>query len=406
MKQNVLAVLLLSLLSIQFLNAQDAEPYRTPPQVLIDLLLANPTPTIQIDSKGEWMLLTERNSYPTVEELGQPELRVAGLRLNPNNFGPSTGRQSFINSFRLKNIKTNQFYSVSGLPENLLAGMFTRNPSETKIGFTHTTGTRIDIYVVDLATMTATRINQQPLNAVMGAPFVWLDDETILYKSAIYPASSAPKRSITPEGPTVQQNLGKAAPSRTYQDLIKSPFDERLFEFYATSQLIKNKNGKEEKFGAPAIYSRVSVSPDRQYVLTETVRKPFSYLVSASGFPTQLSISDTQGNVIKVLAELPSTEGSPTGFDNLQNRPRGFSWRDDEPSTIVWSHPLDSGMISKQVEYRDVVYALSAPFTGEPKELFRTKMRFRSITWGNKTFALFSEGLTGKQLTRLNKLNP
>ena len=87
-------------------SAQDAIEYQKPPQAIADLLLAKPTPSIRIDSKAEWMLLSERNSYPTVEELGQPESRIAGLRLNPNNFSQS--RQIFINSLSLKNLKTNQ----------------------------------------------------------------------------------------------------------------------------------------------------------------------------------------------------------------------------------------------------------------------------------------------------------
>jgi hypothetical protein len=77
--------------------AQEASGYQVPPKEIADLLLAKPTPSVSVDSKGEWMLLSERNSYPTVEELGQPEIRVAGLRLNPNNFSPS--RQTYINNF-------------------------------------------------------------------------------------------------------------------------------------------------------------------------------------------------------------------------------------------------------------------------------------------------------------------
>jgi hypothetical protein len=50
---------------------------------MMDIALAKPTPTISVDNKGAWMLVIERNSYPTVEELGQPEVRVAGMRINP-----------------------------------------------------------------------------------------------------------------------------------------------------------------------------------------------------------------------------------------------------------------------------------------------------------------------------------
>ena len=81
-----LRIISLVLFVVSAASAQDAMEYQKPPQAIADLLLAKPTPSIRIDSKAEWMLLSERNSYPTVEELGQPENRIAGLRLNPNNF--------------------------------------------------------------------------------------------------------------------------------------------------------------------------------------------------------------------------------------------------------------------------------------------------------------------------------
>jgi hypothetical protein len=180
--------LLLFICSFAF--AQDAVSYQTPPKDIADLLLAKSTPTVRVDSKAEWMLLSERNSYPTVEELGQPENRIAGLRLNPNNFSPS--RQTFINNFTLKNIKTGKAYAITGLPANMLAGNATWSPSENKIAFTNTTSTKVDLYVIDIATQKATHINKQPLNTVLGVSYTWVDDNTILYKATTQPASNAP----------------------------------------------------------------------------------------------------------------------------------------------------------------------------------------------------------------------
>uniref|UniRef100_UPI00197E4AC8 hypothetical protein n=1 Tax=Pseudomonas viridiflava TaxID=33069 RepID=UPI00197E4AC8 len=48
--------------------AQDAVSYQTPPKEIADLLLAKPTPGVSIDGKAEWILFSERNSYPSVEE--------------------------------------------------------------------------------------------------------------------------------------------------------------------------------------------------------------------------------------------------------------------------------------------------------------------------------------------------
>ena len=401
-KQLLLAFSLL-LFTWSIVSGQDAVSYQTPPKDIADLLLAKPTPAVRIDSRAEWMLLSERNSYPTVEELGQPENRIAGLRLNPNNFSPS--RQTFINNFTLKNIKTNKTYTISGLPANMLAGNPVWSPSETKIAFTNTTGSKVDLYVIDIATQKATHINKQPLNTVLGASYTWVDDNTILYKATTQSATNAPKRPITPKGPTVQQNLGKTAPSPTYQDLIKSPYDEQLFEFYAMSQLIQNKNGIETVVGKPGLIGSFTLSSDKKYMLVRTIKKPFSYLVTANGFPSTISINDITGKLVKILAELPSTEGTPSGYDNTQNVPRAFDWRDDEAATITWAMPLDSGLIKKQVEYHDAVYSLSAPFTGEPKELFKTKMRYAGTNWGDASLSLVTEISRSKQLSRVSRYN-
>lgn len=69
-----------------------------PPKAIYDLVMAKPTPGVSFDSKGQYMLVLERSSMPSVEDLAQPELRIAGLRINPNNFGPAAVRISPISS--------------------------------------------------------------------------------------------------------------------------------------------------------------------------------------------------------------------------------------------------------------------------------------------------------------------
>ena len=384
--------------------AQDAINYQVPPKAIADLLLAKPTPSVSIDSKAEWMLFSERNSYPSVEELAMPEYRIAGMRINPNNY--SLSRQTYINNFSLKNIKTGKSMAVTGLPSPLYAGSVSWSPNETKISFTHTSQSKIDLYVIDVASGKATRLNKQPLNAIMGGGVAWVDESTLLYNVTVKDAKLAPTKPLAPTGPTIQQSLGKAAPSATLQDLIKTPFDEQLFEFFATSQLVQNKAGIEMPIGKPAIYSNVALSADKNYMMVRTIKKPFSYLVSAGGFPSEVKITDRAGKVVKLLADLPSTEVRPSGYDNVQNVPRGFDWRDDEPATMIWATPLDEGLIKKEVPFHDAVMALSAPFTGEAKALFKTQMRYSGTSWGNATLALVREMSRTKQTSKLSRFNP
>jgi len=399
----------LFLLAIVFVSclakAQDAGGYKLPPKEMADMLLAKPTPDVSVDSKGQWMLLMQRNSYPSVEELAQQELRIAGLRINPNNHGLSR-RNFLINDLSLEDLQKGEVYHITGLPSPLLATSVSWSPSENKIAFINIGQNRVDLYVVDVASRKSVRINKTPLNTILAANYLWVDDRTLLYKVVAGPVSVAPHKPLMPKGPTIQENIGKKAPSRTYEDLIKSPYDESLFAFYATSQLVKNTDGLEISIGKPAIYSTLEISPDKKYILERLVHTPFSYLVPALEFNSTMVITDMTGKLIQKLADLPSSETSPTGFDNVQDIPRDFSWRYDEPATVTWCQPLDSGLIKNKVEYRDEVFSLVAPFNGKAKGLFKTRFRFYDVTWGNDRLALVSEGLEGKQLVRLSRLDP
>lgn len=382
--------------------AQDDVSYKMPPKDIADMLMAKPTPNISMDDKGQWMLLMESNSYPSVEELAKPELRIAGLRINPANFAPS--RQNFINNLTLRSVNFREDFKISGLPSPLFAGNVSWSPDDKKIAFTHTTKDRVDLYVIDVATKKATKINKAALNMI-GGGYQWYDNNTLLYRTTLKPATAAPPKPVMPKGPTVQENYGQASPRPTFQDLLKSPYDEQLYEFYATAQLVKNTNGVETKIGQPAIYGSITVSPDKKYLLQRIIKKPFSYTVPANGFPANVVITDMTGKLVKQVADLPSSETAPGGYDNVQLVPRAFDWRDDEPATITWCMPLDSGLLKVKAEYRDAVYALQAPFTGEATMLFKTKMRYSGTVWGDANLALVTEGLRSKQLVQIDRFN-
>lgn len=383
-------------------SAQDDVSYKLPPKDIADMLMAKPTPNISMDDKGQWMLLMESNSYPSVEELAKPELRIAGLRINPANFAPS--RQNFINNLTLRSVNFREDFKISGLPSPLFAGNVSWSPDDKKIAFTHTTKDRVDLYVIDVATKKATKINKAALNMI-GGGYQWYDNNTLLYRTTLKPATAAPPKPVMPKGPTVQENYGQASPRPTFQDLLKSPYDEQLYEFYATAQLVKNTNGVETKIGQPAIYGSITVSPDKKYLLQRIIKKPFSYTVPANGFPANVVITDMTGKLVKQVADLPSSETAPGGYDNVQLVPRAFDWRDDEPATITWCMPLDSGLLKVKAEYRDAVYALQAPFTGEATMLFKTKMRYSGTIWGDANLALVTEGLRSKQLVQIDRFN-
>lgn len=385
-----------------FLNAQTDVTYKQPPKAIMDLVLAEPTPGISIDQKGEWMLLSERSDFPSIEELAAPELRIAGLRINPLNFGPSRG--NFITGLKIKNIKTGESFEIKGLPESLHAGNILWSPDDKQIAFTHTSPDKITLWKIIIADKTATQVSPDAVNDVLGTTYAWVSNNVILYKAVVKDLSLQPVKAKAPTGPVIQENLGKEAASRTYQDLIKNPYDEALFDFYATVQL-KRTDGKT--IGEPAIFNSFDLSPGNQYLLTEILKKPFSYLVPAYGFAKAITILDAQsGELVKTIAQNPSTETAPIGLDNVVDYARNYNWRNDQAATLYYVMALDKGIAKNEATFRDAVYTLEAPFTSTPRELTKTTMRFRGITWGTANTAILYEGFSRSRQVRMNKLNP
>src|SRR5260370_21227709 len=63
-------------------------PYRTPPQVVIDILDAPPAPAVSVSPERQWLLLLEQRSMPTIAELARPMLRLARSPIDAPNNGP------------------------------------------------------------------------------------------------------------------------------------------------------------------------------------------------------------------------------------------------------------------------------------------------------------------------------
>ena len=94
-------------------RAQDAPTYQTPPKALADLVTAPLTPTVSLSDKGDMMLILEQAAAPGIDELAQPEFKLAGLRLNPANNGPSRAR--YITGLKLKKVLDKEEKALTGL---------------------------------------------------------------------------------------------------------------------------------------------------------------------------------------------------------------------------------------------------------------------------------------------------
>ncbi|MYE05540.1 MAG: S9 family peptidase, partial [Bacteroidetes bacterium SB0662_bin_6] len=87
-------VFLLAAATTDVAAQEGADGYRTPAAELAALVDAPATPGVSLSPDESVMLLTMRPSLPSIAEVSAPELRIAGLRINPRTNGPSRARPS------------------------------------------------------------------------------------------------------------------------------------------------------------------------------------------------------------------------------------------------------------------------------------------------------------------------
>lgn len=391
-----------------FLNglAQDATLYQRPPQAIADLIEAPSTPAVLFSPDRAVMVFLDRSDYPTIEELSRPELRIAGLRINPDNFGQS--RNNFFIGLNVKAMKDMQVSSIANLPSPLQISNFQFSPDSKKAAFLQTFPDRLELWVVDFVSLSAKKISTKKVNNTIGNSFSWLSNSSsLLYLAASNEGRTMPPKSRVPVGPVVEENLGKKAPNRTYQDLLKSPYDESLFDHYCTSQLtLVSLDGIESAVGKPGIYLSQSPSPDARYILTKEIQRPYSYLVPASLFPQSVDVVTAAGALVKHVASIPLADNIPIGFSSAIKGPRSHTWRNDVASTLYWAEAQDGGDPKVKADVRDKVFQWAAPFTSSPAELVSLPLRYGGISWGNDKVAWVYESWWTDRKQRVYQIDP
>ena len=400
---------LILLLSFTELNAQEGVTYQKPSEEILELVDVSRAPSVLIDEGKNYMIMLSRDSYGSIEDLSQEELRLGGLRIDPKtNIG---SRVTYFNNVQIKSLKekNEENIQVKGLPNNPKLTNFKWSPNQKKIALTNTTAAGVEVWVLDLATASVKKLTSDNVNANIGDVINWFNDG----KSLLVKKVSAKKQDLIntktaiPTGPTISVNNGKKAQNRTYQDLLSNKNDEHNFEQLALSEIYKvNLDGSTEKWLGDKIYTTNSFSPDGNYVMVETVEKPFSYLVPYYRFPSKTTIYTKEGKKVETVLEVPLIEDLPQGFMAVRRGKRNFSWRNDKPSALVFTKALDGGDPENEVPFRDETFEMEAPFKGNERSILKTINRMGSIQWGNNSIAIASDYWVNTRNTKSYLFNP
>jgi dipeptidyl aminopeptidase/acylaminoacyl peptidase len=393
------------------LAAQNGLTYQKPPAPIEALLDAPPTPVVRVSPDHTTMLIEQPATFPTIADVAQPRYRLAGMRFNPATNGPSREVSTIRLSLQAIGGPEKQ---IQGLPARLRASRAMWSPDSRHIAFVQKAdasapgGAALQLWLIDVDKARAHRLGAFRLNAVLGPPCEWMPDSTALLCRLVPAARGpAPKPAEVPAGPNVDENLGKVTPAHTYEDLLKTPSDEALFEYYANSQLaVVPLAGVARLLPVHGLIQAAAPSPDGRYALVETLHRPFSYSLPAENFPLQVSVVTLKNAAAKILADRPLVDNLPISFDAVEAGPRDFEWRSDAPATVVWVVAGDGGDPKVKTPVRDRLVQLSAPFEGKGTLLLELPMRFRGVAWGDDHLAVVTEARWSDRHTLLATFDP
>jgi dipeptidyl aminopeptidase/acylaminoacyl peptidase len=400
------SLLWLSIIVFAFaaITTRAQQGYKKPPKEVLDILNAPVTPGASVSPTRDNMLLSTSLRYPPLADLAQPMLRLAGRRINPASNSPH--RLQYSVGLTLKRIADGSEVQIQLLPGAKINGLEWSDDGK-HFAFLNTTPNRVELWVGDAASGKIRNIKGVQINSVLGNPFTWMPDSRTLLVQLVPPTrGAAPAMPAVPPEPITQESSGRPGPVRTFEDLLKSPHDENLFEYYATSQLalVDPMSGKTTPIGQAAIFQGVDPAPDGHHILVTRAHRPFSYLFPDFAFPKDLEVWDTKGKLVYKLASLPLADQVP--IDGVITGPRSPHWRPNEPATLVWAKALDGGDPKKKVPHRDSILMLKAPFTGQPVEVFKTEQRFSGGGFTDKGLLFISDYDRDKRWVRTFLIDP
>jgi len=400
-------ILLIVTCSLGILFAGHAQTcYQLPPKEILELADTKAPSSNLISPKNSYLVQLDRPLYKSLEELAEPELKLAGLRFNPRNFNASRG--AWFSAIKILTLPDAKEKPVTGLPANARFQNFSFSPDETHLAFVEIGSAQLKLWLLNLKSGEAKPTAATDLNSVMGGAYTWSSDGKSLYVKLRGGKNTLPETQELPKGPATQDAAGMKAPARTYQDLLRNKQDEARFEHYARAAVVRilvSSPETTEPFLPQGIYKRMAPSPDASTILVEEVVQPYSYTLPYGFFASRFNLVSADGKAKTTFYNRPLQDKTPVDFDAVEAGKRNISWRDDEPATLIWAEAPDGGDPKKPSEYRDKLFQARAPYK-EAKSMCMLKNRMEGIYFGKQDVAIVVDGWWKNRNTRTYLINP
>ncbi len=373
-------------------NAQ-APSYKLPPQAVIDIIDA-PRPPVEFPGPdGQWLVIAQDDDIRSITELARPFLKFAGMRVYPHN--NSQVRTSFYREPFLLQVADRSTRKLT-LPAGSMLGAPLWSSDAKFVMFPRYTDRGVELWVADVATGQARNVTGPVVNATLTAGYrqiqraketlnaSWTPDgRRLLVLRTVDGRGEAPRPPAVPLGPVVMDTSSNYSRENAWEDLSKNAYDETLFEYYGTAQMIEVDvtSNAQVKVGPPGLYiAPPAVSPDGRFIVMQRVKRPYSYWVRYREFSVSVEIWDRQGRLVRTMADLPPTD-QVTAPGKRRRNLSGLEWQAHKPATLTWIEEAPVEAASGTSTDKNRLMRSAAPFDREPEVVAGSRIGFDRFLW-------------------------
>ncbi|HYW31212.1 MAG TPA: prolyl oligopeptidase family serine peptidase [Gemmatimonas sp.] len=335
-----------------------AEGYIAPPEAIARLVTAPREANASFVSPNpgsrRYFLRTVSDGLPTLEFVGKAHHNLGGQQVD---FRGNRDRGMTMRSnagLELLDWQSGRKIPVS-VPAGARVGGTSWSPDGSQLAFIALFPDATHVYLADPATGKSRAVTTRSLLATNVTNIEWsADGKSII--AVLVPASrgAEPREPTIAPTPMVRVNENNKLKTRTYADLVQTPYEKDLLAYHMTGQLavIDVKSRAVRNVGSPGLIRSLDASPDGQHFRATYVMKPFSYYLPVSSYGTEEVIIDGTGKVLREIAKRPTREGedpdAPPPAPGA-GRGGGAAPADTGRRSLTW-HPFAPGILYAQVE--------------------------------------------------------
>lgn len=302
--------------------------YTEPPSVVVDLLQREPEPTLVLHAgTSRFVRLFEQPLIP-MSQLARPRLGLAGLRIDTDN--RTQGTAPLFTRLVFEDLDEPNLPVQVPAPGGALLGGASFSPDGSTILVSLIYSDKTLAGLVDTTQGTIDILPTGDLSSVLMQPCSWVSPREVLCARPQF--NGRPPR--VELKPNIVELIDGAAATLTYSNLLRDSNDDLLLEHYGGVELFTYDldTGTIVDLPGPGLITAASLAPNRRYLMTERLERPFPHLLPVERFPRHLIVFDVlTGEMVLHIGARDESISTATPWG-----PRAAAWDPTSPAKLAY----------------------------------------------------------------------